>query len=168
MPKRKSDKWPAGTYVLLANQYQESELNDSGDVVDYTDYEQGEEIELDERNALRLGEVGAIAKPDSVHAKIATGELTPVSVDLSQDEGALEAQLDAIKARLDELKSVESEREELRAEQPPHINVQSMKLQPRAEVEKAAADEGSPQEGQQAENAGPNQKASKSSSGKNK
>lgn len=137
MPKRKSDEWPAGEYVLLANTYQETVFNDKGDIVDYVDYERGEKLELDERNAFRLGEVGAVAKPDSVQAKMATGELSEVALDLSQDEGALEAQLEAIKARLDELKSVEDEREELKEAQGPHINVQSMKLQPRSEVKEA-------------------------------
>ena len=147
MPSRKSDAWPEGTYVLLANNYQHTYFDDSGNPIDYDDFERGEEIELDAKSAFRLGSAGAIAKSDHVDARIAKGELSPAALDLNQDENVLEAQMEAIKAKLDELKNHESERAELKAQGLPHVNVQSMKLPDRAEAYKAVA-ESNNEEGQ--------------------
>ena len=51
--------WPRGEYTLLA---------DSHTAEDGLTYAKGESLTLSEREATRLGNAGAIAPPDSMHA----------------------------------------------------------------------------------------------------
>lgn len=141
MAKAKKEEWSEGTYVLTASNFEKTIFDDNGEIEDAIPYVTGDEVELDARTARRLGAAGAIAKQDSVQAKMAKGELNPEALDLTKDEDQLEEQMQAIKARLDELKGHKEEREELRESQGPHPNVLSMKLPDRDEAHAAVAEE---------------------------
>jgi hypothetical protein len=57
--------WPAGEYTLLTNSHISQ---------DRVTYSRGDTLALDEREATRLGNAGAIAPPDSMHAVKARAE----------------------------------------------------------------------------------------------
>ena len=59
MPWERKKVWPAGEYTLLADSHE------AGEGVAYS---KGDTIALSEREATRLGNNGAIASPDSMHA----------------------------------------------------------------------------------------------------
>lgn len=65
MPWERKKLWPAGAYTLLA---------DSHTTRDRVTYSKGDTLALDEREATRLGNAGAIASPDSMHAVRARAE----------------------------------------------------------------------------------------------
>lgn len=71
--------WPAGEYVVTVDKLRLEEFaeNDQAkkEPVQTYIYEKGEEVELDEAEANRHGEGGAIAKPDTLEAKVAQGEV---------------------------------------------------------------------------------------------
>lgn len=71
--------WPAGEYVVTTDKLRLEEFAENDQVrkepVQTYIYEKGEEVELDEAEACRHGDGGAIAKPDTLEAKIAQGEV---------------------------------------------------------------------------------------------
>lgn len=65
MPWERKKVWPAGEYTLLA---------DSHEADDGVTYSRGDTITLGKREATRLGNTGAVASPDSMHAVGARAE----------------------------------------------------------------------------------------------
>jgi hypothetical protein len=59
MPWERKKLWPAGAYTLLADSYTTQ---------DRVTYSKGDTLTLNEVEATRLGNAGAIASPDSMHA----------------------------------------------------------------------------------------------------
>src|SRR5215210_3648954 len=105
-----NENWPAGEYVLLVDKYNYPIFEGEGFVrqqVDDVVYLKGDDIELDARDAQRLGESGSIAKPDSAFSRAAKGEL---------DEAAVRADsklsLEEKKARISALEAQIAEEEE--------------------------------------------------------
>lgn len=100
-----ASEWNEGTYVLTVDSYAKPIYKD-GDpskTVHTETYEKGEEVKLDQYEAIRLGESGSIAKPDTVAAKIAQGE---VRQEYAPPPGAsreeLEARIKALQAAAEE------------------------------------------------------------------
>lgn len=65
MPWERRKLWPAGAYTLLAHSYTTQ---------DGVMYSRGDTFTLDEVEATRLGNTGAIASPNSMHAVGARAE----------------------------------------------------------------------------------------------
>lgn len=111
--------FPAGTYVLNVDQYTEREYTDDRlkEVRSTTEYEKGDEIELDEANALRLGNSGAVVKKDTVEARVAKGEIDPaVAPPPGASVDQLEAQKEAIEQALKDRRESDKEADEARNE----------------------------------------------------
>lgn len=107
--------WPAGTYVLTVDRWDQPVYEGEGAVrmiVDNNRYVKGDEVELNERDARRLGESGSIAAEDSSAAKAARGLIDPMALQatsqLSLEEkrariAALEAQIEEEEAEVERL-----------------------------------------------------------------
>src|SRR5215210_6014654 len=76
-------EFPAGNYVLTVDKFEQPIYEGEGVVraiVDVEQYEKGDEIELNDRDARRLGSDGTVAHPDSSAAKAAQGVISEEAV----------------------------------------------------------------------------------------
>ncbi len=107
---KNATKYEAGTYVVTVDRLRQEVFADDDKVrkepVDEAIYEKGEEVELDEREATRHANAGAIAAPDSLQARVAKGEVPSQFV---PSPGLTDEQL---RVQLEAIQQVLREREE--------------------------------------------------------